>query len=186
MTDSQRKTNEDIADVEKWFDRTLQESGDARRGTRRLARARLRRAGTPLEIMQEPAALCLIAKLTRKHAHVHADRVAVLAGVLAFVEEKDERTIARAIGRSSLDDDDAVVSEIRFRRLLQTPGDDLLDPMRRLVRLTGGKANIRDMSFSVLRWGDRIRKRWIFDYYGVSAGPVGRETAQGAPAPSAT
>ena len=88
MTDSQRKTDGVVADVEKWFDRTLWESGDAaRRGARRAARARLRRAGTPLEIMQEPEALCLIAKLTRKHAHVHADRVAVLAGVLAFVEE---------------------------------------------------------------------------------------------------
>ena len=183
MTDSRRKMSAAIADVEKWFDRTLWESGNAaRRGPRRSARARLRRARTPLEIMQEPEALSLIAALRCEHA----DRVAVLAGVLAFVEGKDERKIARAVGPGSLDDDDAVVSEIRFRRLLQTPGDELLDPMRRLVRLNGGKANVRDMSVSVLRWGDTIRKLWIFNYYGVSAGPAGREAAQGASAPSAT
>ena len=181
MTDSRQQTSADIA--ARWFDRTLDESADAaRRGARRSARARLRRATTPLEIMQEPEALRLIATLRCERVH----RVAVLAGVLAFVEEKDDNRIARAIGPSSLDDDDAVVSAIRFRRLLLTPGDELLDPMRRLVRLTKGKANVRDMSFSVLRWGDRIRERWIFDYYGVSAGPVGQETAQGAPAPSAT
>lgn len=182
MTDSLRKKS---ATVERWFDRTLSESGDAaRRGVRRAARARLRRAGTTLEIIQEPEALRLVAMLS--YGHGHADRVAVLAGVLAFIEEKDERKIARAVGPSSLDGDDAIVPAIRFRRLLQTPGDELLDPMRRIVRMNKGKANVRDMSDSVLYWGERVRKRWIFDYYGVSAGAAGRENAQGAPASSAT
>lgn len=182
MTDSLRKKS---ATVERWFNRTLGESGDAaRRGDRRATRARLRRAKSPLEIIQEPEALRLVAMLSGGHGG--ADRVAVLAGVLAFVEEKDERKIARAIGRSSLDDDDAVVSEIRFRRLLQTPGRELLDPMRRIVRMNKGKANVRDMSDSVLYWGERVRRCWIFDYYGVSAGAAGRENAQGAPVSSAT
>ncbi len=39
--------------------------------------------------------------------------------------------------------------------------------MRRLVRLTKGKVNVKDLSFAVLRWGDGVKKRWIFDYYGV-------------------
>ena len=180
MTDS--KPADRAADVASgWYRQELSETGSRTpRGARRAARARLRRARTPLEVMQEPAALRLIEELSGEDP----DRVAVLAGVLAFVEEKDDRRIARAIGRAALDDEESIVSEVRFRRLLQTPGGELLDPMRRLVRLAGGKANVRDMAFSVLRWGDGVRKRWIFDYYGVSTGASPREPAP--PVPTAT
>ena len=179
MTDSKPADGAVVA--AKWYGRTLDETGDpALRGKRRAARARLRRARTPLEVMQEPEALRLIEELSGERP----DRVAVLAGILAFVEETDERKFARAIGCAALGDETAIVSEIRFRRLLQTPGGELLDPMRRLIRLAGGKANVRDMAFSVLRWGDGVRKRWIFDYYGVSTSASPRESAP--PVPTAT
>ena len=134
-----------------------------RRGVRRASKARLRRAATPLEVMQEPAALRLIANLPDENP----DRVAILAGVLAFVNVCDEQRAARAIGRESLDDESALMSEVRFRRLLRTDGDDLMDPMRRLVRLIEGKANVYDLSFAILRWGDGVRKNWIFEYFRV-------------------
>ena len=161
MTDSKRTNIGAVTAM--WYGRTLEDQGS--RSVRRSARARLRRARTPLEILQEPEALRLVEDLSGERP----DRVAILAGILAFVDGNDDRKIARAIGRASLDDDEAIVSEARFRRLLQTPGDELLDPMRRLVRMTKGKANIHDMSVSVLRWGDGVKRRWIFDYYGVSA-----------------
>ena len=167
MTGSQRWNGAAIA--ERWWrESILEEPG--RHGTRRAVRARLSRAATPLEVIQEPEALRLIARLPDENP----DRVAILAGVLAFVRDHDEQSVARAIGRKSLDGDEPpLMSEGRFRRLLQAGGNDLMDPMRRLVRLTKGKANIRDLSFAVLRWGDDVKKRWIFEYYGVaeSAGP---------------
>lgn len=164
MTGTERRDGADIA-AEWWRDLVSEEPGlRATRGARRAALARLRRADTPIEVMQEPEALRLIRRLPR-----NPDRVAILAGVLAFVREPDDQRIARAIGRESFDEEDkALMSEARFRRLLQTPGNDLMDPLRRLIRLTKGKANVRDLSSSVLYWGDRVRKRWIFDYYGVS------------------
>ena len=113
------------------------------------------------------------------------DRAAVLAGILAFVEEHNRTPVARAIGRVALDADDPPprMSEPRFRRLMQTEPHDLLDPMRRLLRLAGGKANVYDLSDAVLWWGDDIKKRWIYRYHGVSDYPG----AQGAaPANSAT
>ena len=148
-----------------WRELMSQEAGGRKpRGTRRAALAGLRRAGTPLEIIQEPEALRLITRLPRENP----DRVAILAGILAFVREADDRPVARAIGRASLDDDEsAIMSESRFRRLMQVPGNELMETMRRLVRLTKGKANVSDLSFAVLRWGDGVKKRWIFDYYGV-------------------
>ena len=164
MTDSERRNVADIAE-RWWHDLISVESGRrATRGGRRASRAHLRRAATPLEVMYESEALRLIARLPNENP----ERVAILAGVLAFVDESDTQGIARAIGRISLDDDEsAVMSEGRFRRLLQTDGDELMDAMRRLIRLNKGKANVRDLSFAVLHWGDSVRKRWIFDYYHV-------------------
>lgn len=136
-------------------------------GSQRAALARLRRAATPLEVIQQPEALHLIARLPHS-----TDRVATLAGILAFVrEEDDDRKLARVVGRPSLDSDvPPALSESRFRRLLQVPPDELMEPMRRVVRLADKNAlNVLDLSHSVLYWGDRVKRQWIFDYYGVAA-----------------
>lgn len=149
----------------RWW-RELNPPDGVRSGRQRAALARLRRAAKPVEIMLEPEALKLIARFPRDPDR--EDQVAVLIGVLAHVRETDQRTVARAVGRDALDDDKAVLSEGRFRRLLQARRDELLEPMRRLVRLAGGKVNVENLSDSILYWGDRVRKRWIFDYYGVA------------------
>ena len=163
MTDTKRRDAADIA-AEWWRDLVSEESGRrATRGARKAVLARLRRAAMLIEVMQEPEALRLIRRLPWA-----PDRAAILAGILAFVREPDDQRIARAIGRESLEEDKALMSEARFRRLLQTPGNELMDPLRRLIHLTKGKANVHDLSSSVLYWGDRVKKRWIFDYYGVS------------------
>ena len=163
MTDMDQPGAADIA--QRWW-QELKADGSARRGPRRAAVARLRRAVTVLDVIQEREALRLIGRLP----HTRPERVAVLAGVLAFVDRDapDGKNVARAIGRTSLDDDEsALMSESRFRRLLQADKDDLMDAMRRLVRLSKGVAHVRDLSSSVLYWGDGVRKRWIFDYYNV-------------------
>ena len=157
-----------------WW-RRLNPEADRQTGPQRAALAHLRRAGTPLEAMRETAALRLIEQLR----WCDADRVAALAGILAWVRADNGRPVARAVGRRSLDDTEANLSEGRFRRLLQVErNEELMDAMRRLVRLAGGTVNVRDLSGSVLYWGDGVRKRWIFDYYGVGlAAPSAPSTA---------
>ena len=151
MTDSERRDGASIA-ANWWRNLTTDEPGQ--RGTRRGARARLRRATTPLEVIQEPEALRLIARLPSEDP----DRVAILAGILSGVDVSEDRHIACVIGRTNLDDDEsALMSEGRFRRLLQADDDDLMDAMRRLLRLTKGKANVHDLSFAVLRWATASR-----------------------------
>ena len=140
-------------------------------GWQRATVARLRRAESPLEVMMEPHALRLIDEL-QKLANFQADHVAVLAGALAVVRKNTDASIVRAVGRKSLDDEEsATLSERRFRRLLQikTPTDDLLEPMRRLIRLAKGEANVRHLADSILFWGDRKKEQWILDYYAVSS-----------------
>ena len=152
--------------------------GDAQQsGHQRGALAQLRRASTPIEVIQEPEALRLIARLPW-----NPERVAILAGVLAFVRETDDRRVAQTVGRAALDDDkSALLSESRFRRLLQEPADELLEPMRRLVRMTKGTLNVHDLSRSVLYWGDGVKKRWIFDYYAVGLAADDRAAGPSAP-----
>ena len=152
-------------------------------GQRRASLARIRRASTPIEVMYEPEALRLIERLPR-----NPDRVAVLAGVLAWVQSDESKPVARSIGRSGLNDESsALMSEGRFRRLLQTPANDLLDTMRRLVRLNRGKANVCDLSASILYWGDKKKKDWLFDYFAIAGAstqntlgsyPAAKETIQ--------
>ena len=137
-------------------------------GWKRATLARLRRASDPLEVMMEPYALRLVQRLSAFRADT--DRVAVLAGILAVVRDDATEPVTRLLGRQSLDDETATLSEGRFRRLLQTPTNDLLDPMRRLVRLAPqSEVNVRHLATSILYWGESTKKRWIFDYYGASS-----------------
>ena len=181
MTDSNRHRGATVAFD--WWQRLTRQDGP-HLGQRRAALARIRRAATPIEVMQEPEALRLIERLPR-----NPDRVAQLAGVLAFVRESDGRSVPRAIGRASLDDgDEALVSEGRFRRLLQTQDNELMDAMRRLVRMAKGKLNVHDLSSAILDWGDgyrgdRVKRRWIFDYYNVVSSIQSAEGAPISPAP---
>ena len=162
MTASSQQTAGSIA--YQWW-RALNPREGAPSGHQRAALSRMRRAARPLDVMQEPEALRLFARLRGD-----PDRVAALAGVLACVRDTDERPVARAIGRASLDDETALLSEGRFRRLLQVPHGELMEPMRRVVRIAKGKVNVNYLSWSMLSWSDEVKKHWIFEYYGVAAG----------------
>ena len=141
------------------------EGTKASKGSQRAALARLRRAQNAIEVMMEPEALRLIQRLP-EHPPV---RVTTVAGVLAFVTAHDDAShLIRAVGRATFDDDkSALLSENRFRRLMQLDANDLLDPMRRLVRLNKGRANVHDLAKSILSWGDNVKERWILEYHGV-------------------
>ena len=161
MTNPRQQSGAAIA--HDWWRRLTTKDG-AQSGYRRAALARMRHAATPIEVMLEPEALRLVARLPHR-----PERSAALAGVLAFVRESDDRRVARAVGRATLDDDQsALLSEGRFRRLLQTQPDELMEAMRRLVRMTKGRANVRDLSFAILYWGEKVKQRWLFDYYAVA------------------
>lgn len=135
-------------------------------GWQRATVAQLRRAGSPLEVMMVPHALRLIQDLP----NFRADNVAVLAGILAVVRRDTDTSIVRAVGRKCFAaEDSATLSENRFRRLLQTPTDDLLEPMRRLVRFAKWEANVGHLAESILYWGDWKKKQWMFDYYAASS-----------------
>ena len=188
---SEFSLSKSAAIAEEWWRTLTVEPGP--RGPRRTALARLRRAPTPVEVIQEPEAMRLIQRLPGENS----DRVAVLAGVLAFVRATNtqlvarqplvRQSVARAIGRKELDDEtSALMSEMRFRRLLQAGDAELMESMRRLVRLAGrevNEAHVHGLSVAILGWGDAVKKKWIFEYYNVSEAGDLRDDRTGA-APS--
>ena len=139
------------------------EQGKRRSGDRG-ALARLRRCATMMQAASEPATLALCRTLGAGEANL--DRVAVLAAVLAHVqEERLDLTVARQIGVQQ--DATATMSDLRFRRLLQADTlDERLIGFRRLVMLAGRRLNVADLASGLWHWGnEQERRRWIYAYH---------------------
>jgi CRISPR type I-E-associated protein CasB/Cse2 len=109
-----------------------------------------------------------------------------LSRVLAHVRENSDEHPMRAAGwkhfasdrrESDAGDDRPTLSEVRFKRLLQTDdGEEKVTAFKRLITLLDGKVNVAAISRDFLTWnhpeyGDRIRENWAFYYYaaGVAA-----------------
>jgi CRISPR system Cascade subunit CasB len=174
MSDSRRA--EDIA-ADWWQEMSFERSsGGLRRagGAKRAALAKLRRAEGPIDALAVPEAIDLYRRLRRADPNVDADRVAALAVALSNLRPelenlRPDRRVPQVFARKSFDDpDSAALSEARFRRLLQADGVELLEVFRRLIRLLDGRAEPRSLADAILHWSDRMRQRWIFEYYGVA------------------
>ncbi len=58
------------------------------------------------------------------------------------------------------------ISELRFRRLLESPDTQtLFNGMRRALPLMGHKANIIALANDVLLWDDSVKKTWAYNYH---------------------
>lgn len=156
------------------------------------ALARLRRCAGPAEAMGEAATLDLFRRLGLSNAR-DLPRVAVIAMVLAHIrtdKTRDEKTqdettgrtlsAIQSVGRSKPDaPDSARMTPLRFRRLLACRDDgDLVGEMRRFVALAGKAVNVGDLAASLFFWGERVRARWAFDYYGAGYAAPGAETTE--------
>ena len=130
------------------------------------ALARLRRATTPQEALMVEAAHILAGMLKRDEQDWMA--LGTLAATLAHVRaDEPDRKTAAIFGHQDATDTPRLVSELRFRRLLQAErGGEQMAALRRALAITGGRANIADLADSLLWWTERTRVRWLFEYYG--------------------
>jgi len=163
----------------------LRPDGTPNRDADRGALARLRRAATPLDILDEEAVFDLHRRLRfgRGKSDETLVHVAIAASVLAGVREHDpERKPARAAGRERFADRDletAALSPGRLRRLLAARDpDEVHRQMRRLVDLCGPKLDVGALAVLILDWfdeerGRRARTRFAYDYYAASGPPPG-------------
>lgn len=144
-------------------------------------RAALRRSGTITEVIFIPAFHDLCVALQRcGDFGPKPERLPAVAGLLAQV--KSDPKTARGGDRPSLPVQMASdrksgagphVSDLRFRRLLQCRTvEELFPSLRRVIRLLDNRVDIYSLAESVYFWdayfwGDRIRKEWAYDYYGI-------------------
>ena len=170
----------------RWWE-TLQNTrkdGTANPARDPAALARLRRAATPIDALEEPSVFDLYKKLgfSRVDFERRLPRVAVTAAVLAHIrtdggDKGFRRRFAEMLGQGG---ERRLMSELRFKRLLAATEDqDLLVTFRRAVALAGKKdIDVGDVASSLLDWSERRRMRWAFDYYGAGiAAPKQNATA---------
>jgi len=145
----------------KWWKELQDDSG---------ARARLRRASTPVEALAEKCTIGLAKRLGASPAKsAQLARIGALAAVLAHVRDGDASTpMARQLGPDSKGEN-AAMSVLRFQRLMAAENpQDLMRQMRNAVKLLKDKANIEDLAHAIFYWNDRTRIRWTYDYWGAS------------------
>lgn len=146
--------------------------------------ARLRRSRSTSEALGVRAALILARRLGAARSDAPDWRVRAcvdLARVLARVKTHDpSRHPMRAAGwkrfagerrESDAGADRPILSEARFKRLLQTgEGEEKVGAFSRLIALLDGIVKVDDLAADYLSWnhpvwGDKVRERWAFLYY---------------------
>ncbi len=125
-------------------------------------RAELRRAATVAEVVMTPAFQRTCSRFSGhfKKETGWEDRFAAIIGLFAHVREQTGQRLAQQMGGNP-----PVVSELRFRRLLQRDRDDLYVAMIRVIRMLKYRANPYDLAASVFYWGDVIKKEWAYGYF---------------------
>ncbi|MCP5497272.1 MAG: type I-E CRISPR-associated protein Cse2/CasB [Leptospiraceae bacterium] len=138
-------------------------------------RANLRRCSTPAETVFLPASHRLIGEIketSKDKIELSYDRLCAIAGILAHIKENSSQTFSKQMSQKKPGSDQALVSDIRFRRVLQSSSiveDELFfQKIIRVIHHLDQRANILDIVASLYFWGDSVKKRWAYDYYGTS------------------
>ncbi|NLI34502.1 MAG: type I-E CRISPR-associated protein Cse2/CasB [Deltaproteobacteria bacterium] len=136
-------------------------------------RATLRRCRNLTEVAFVPSFHRLYRDLS-KCAVVDAERLALVAGLAAHVRSIDPGAeIAVQMGQGKPGSGSAVVSGLRFRRLLKIQDrEELFLAMIRIIALLGGGLNLLSLVKGAYEWNEWTRKKWAFDYYSTAPSEV--------------
>jgi CRISPR system Cascade subunit CasB len=139
--------------LQKWWGDLQERSGD---------RAELHRAKTVEDVIILPVfqRACLRFKPFFQNEENWEFRLAAIIGLLAHVRTTTDQTLALQMAGNP-----PIVSELRFRRLIQRDRGELYVAMIRVLRMLGNNANLQDMANSVYYWGDRVKQDWAFAYF---------------------
>jgi CRISPR system Cascade subunit CasB len=129
-------------------------------------RAALRRAPDLTAVVLQPAFQRLHRRLLAAGwpaGPAAGDRLAAAAGLLAHLREASDHALPQAM--SQRESDKPRVSELRFRRLLESPDvDTLFAALRRTLPLVQHRCDPLALASDVVNWGDAVRKRWAYAY----------------------
>ncbi len=136
-------------------------------GRSRMTRAQLRRADSPLFVLQVAEVHRLASTLADAGLDMRngdrPDRLALIAAALAQVVDGRGARAARCFGAG----DPPPLSKIRFEALIRTEAPrELIRPMIRALKIIGGSVDARALARDLFYWSERTRTSWCFDYYG--------------------
>jgi len=142
------------------------------------SRAELKRCSNSAEVMLTSTFqhLCQQLQPQIKEAFGWQVKLAILVGLAAHLDRHSEGRVLQVtddriqslvvpMAQDAGVGSRPLVSELRFRRLIQRQVDDLYTPMIRVIRMLKGKANLYGLAESIFYWGDEIKKRWAFAYF---------------------
>ncbi len=132
-------------------------------------RAQLRRAATLEEAALAPAFYGMLRDLRLPEAELTPDALEALAA-LAMVAARVDAHVPRRLGLSlgkQAGQKDPVVSEARFRRLLEAEDlEERLAILRRLVLMIDETADLHEIAGILFDWKNPERRRQLaYDYY---------------------
>ena len=134
------------------------------------SRAALKRCHDVTETQFVPAIYELARAIrTQREDYRNLERIGAVAGLCAWVRDIDRSAAFGQQMSRTIAGDTRLVSEMRFRRLIQCQTvTELYVPLVRILRLMKGQINLADLAQSVLYWGDATRKNWAYQYYGAT------------------
>ena len=143
--------------LQRWWKRIQDDRG---------MRADLRRCKSVTEVLTTPAfsRFCTEARVFLKTDGYRETRLAAVFGLLAYIEHLGDETLPMQMAESK--GGTPLVSELRFRRLLQERDiDRLYASLIRVLRMLNRKANPLRLAQDVYYWNDRTRKEWAYTYF---------------------
>lgn len=138
-------------------------------------RAALRRCHRTAEVLFVPAYHDFCRELCSylgERGSFRIDRLPAVAGLIAHAKLDADQDLPRQMAHSKVAGGGPILSELRFRRLLQCQSqEELFLALLRVIRLLEGKVNIYSLADSVYWWGDKVRRDWAYAYYGAPQNP---------------
>ena len=147
-----------------WWHQTF-ESDD---GLARTTRSQLHRCSTAAEALTVEAVHDLNKRLREAGHRPGADTLALIAVVLAHIEQSGALKLANAFGRRNTKGAPRPLSETRFQGLVRaTASRDLVAPLRRAIAIVRRNAiDIAALAGDLYYWNERTRNKWCFQYFG--------------------
>ncbi|WAC73098.1 type I-E CRISPR-associated protein Cse2/CasB [Roseateles sp. SL47] len=133
-------------------------------------RAQLRRASSVFEALMCPAFQRLQSRLVAISPEMFSkghqlDRLAMACALMAHVKVTSELTLPKAMSARPKGAERNPVSELRFKRLLESPDDEaLFSGLRRALPLIEQKVDLLSLASAVLYWGNDVKRAWAYDY----------------------
>lgn len=153
------------------------------------ARAALRRAATPEEVLMEPAFHALLQRMRASGAEIRASvssetylRLALIAGVLSERRgpQSGSSSFMDTVGGSA-NGDERKLSALRFQALMTAldrgSGEERMRALRRAMTMAADRDfNLHAFARDLLNWSDGTRIAWTFDYFGRHYQPLAADT----------